>query len=168
MGKVNLLPKWILPDTIPSVYDTDSGTCIEMVAKVYGAMTNLQKEYNSFVDEINKTIIDFTNSIEQDQECFKEKITKIMHDYIMKIDEKIKMQDLVINEAVIFMKDNLSASINQLVEDMKESGELDQAILEALDNLGVRVETLENTEYTLEYEEETENLILKKTVKEVE
>lgn len=124
MKKVTLLPHWALPDTLPSVYDTQSGTALEMVAKVYGAMRTLQTEYNSFVDEINQTITDFINNINQDQECFKKEITKIMHDYIMKIDEKIKMQDLVIDNAVKYMKDNIITTSREVITSAINNGDI--------------------------------------------
>lgn len=124
MGKITLLPHWVLPDTLPSVYDTQSGTAIEMVAKVYGAMRTLQTEYNLFVDEVNKSINDFVSSVEQDQECFKKNITKIMHDYIAKIDEKIKMQDLVINNAVKYMKENIIATSREVIKQAITDGEI--------------------------------------------
>lgn len=124
MNKVTLLPKWILPDTLPSVYDTQSGTAVEMVAKVYGAMRTLQTEYNSFVDEVNKTITNFINSTNQDQECFKNKITKIMHDYIIKIDEKIKMQDLVIDNAIKYMKENITITSREVITEAIKNNEI--------------------------------------------
>ena len=74
MSRINLLPNWMLPDSIPSVYDTQSGSFQEMVAKVYGAMRELQLDYKSFVNEINKSITEFTESTDQDQEKFKEDI----------------------------------------------------------------------------------------------
>lgn len=144
MNKVTLLPHWRLPDTLPSVYDTQSGTALEMVAKVYGAMRTLQTEYNSFVDEINKTITEFVESTNQDQEQFKTEITKIIHDYIAMIDEKIKLQDTVIAENITYIKDNLSESLNQIINEMKESGELDEVILDSFNELAERIETLQN------------------------
>lgn len=160
MKKIPLLPYWQLPDSIPSVYDTQSGSYQEMVAKVYGAMRTLQTEYNSFVDEINKTITDFINSTNQDQECFKKQITKIMHDYIIKIDEKIKMQDLVIDNAVKFMKDNIMTSLDELYKEMYESGEFDKMTLDTFKKLDLRVSLLENTISTYSYDSNSETLII--------
>jgi len=124
MSRINILPIWIFPDTIPSVYDTTSGTCIEMCAKVYGAMRELQKDYEVFVTELNKTIEEFKNSVTKDQEEFKNTITKIMHDYIIKIDEKMKMQDLDISNAIQYMKTNLPTTVHDLLLEMFESKEL--------------------------------------------
>lgn len=135
MSRINLLPKWVLPDTIPSVYDCTSGSWVEMAAKLYGAMRELQTDYNSFVDELNETITDYTNSTTKDQEEFKNHITTIMHNYIMKIDEKIKLQDLTIANAIKYMKDNLSSSISSLLAEMKEMGELDDVIIQSISNI---------------------------------
>lgn len=135
MSRINLLPKWVLPDTIPSVYDCTSGSWVEMAAKLYGAMRELQTDYNSFVDELNKTITDYMNSTTKDQEEFKNHITTIMHNYIMKIDEKIKLQDLNIDNAIKYMKDNLTQSLNAMLTEMKELGEFDDAVLNALSSI---------------------------------
>ena len=149
MNKITLLPHWVLPDTLPSVYDTQSGTALEMVAKVYGAMRTLQTEYNSMVDEINKTIIDFKNGVIQDQECFKNEINKIVHDYIILIDSKIAHQDRVIEENIIYIKENLGAEVTRVIGEMKDSGELEEIVADAFDSLSTKVSTLENDVSTL-------------------
>lgn len=144
MNKVTLLPYWQLPDSIPSVYDTQSGSYQEMVAKVYGAMRTLQKEYNAFIDKINNEITNFIDSVNKDQEEFEEKINKIVHDYIIAIDTKIAHQDRVIADAVSYMKDNLTVSITQLIIEMRESGELSEDILNAFEDITDRISTIEN------------------------
>lgn len=166
MYRIKPLPNWCLTGTRPAFYDTESADTIEQTAKLYGVIQELVNDYNKYVDEINKTINDFITGITKDQEEFKNSINKIMHDYIAMIDEKIKLQDLKIDETIDFMKTNLSSSITSLLTEMKTNGELDEAILNAIDNIGTRVNTLENTEYALVYEDGTENLILQKTVKE--
>ena len=157
MGRLHILPIFKFPDTRPSVYDHESKTCIEMTAKVYNAMRELQLDYEKFIE-----------GTEVYQKEFESRIIKIMHDYIHSIDMKIDKQNLEIKNAVDFMTTNISLSITELINEMKNNGELDSAITNAFDNMGTRVTTLENTEYTLEYEEGTENLILVKTVKEGE
>ena len=109
MQKITLLPKWVFSGTTPSVYDTESGTCIEMTAKVYNAMRELQTSYNSFVDEINSTLTEFINTTNADQEEFKEHIDKIMHDYISMLDDKINMLETeTINEVTEFINQSLN------------------------------------------------------------
>lgn len=153
MGRLNILPAFKFPDTIPSVYDRESKTCIEMTAKVYNAMRELQLDYEKIIGS---------------QKEFENRIVKIMHDYIHSIDIKIDKQNLEIANAVEFMTTNISTSITELLNVMKSNGELDSAITNAFNNMSNRVNTLENTVYTLEYEEGTENLILVKTVKDGE
>lgn len=166
--KIKLLPHWCLTGTRPAFYDTESATAVEQTAKLYGVINEIIDGYNKTVDELNTTITEFIESTNNDQEEFKEHIDKIVHDYIEMLDEKIKLQDKEIAEAVSFMKDNLSESVNQVVQEMVENGEIDEAILSAMGTLESRVTTLENTEYTLVYESGTENLILQKTIKEGE
>lgn len=150
MGRLNILPVFKFPDTIPSVYDRESKTCIEMTAKVYNAMRELQLDYEKF---INGTI--------EYQNEFKNRMVKIIHDYIHSIDMKI-------DSAYAYMRTNLKTSLTELIYEMNENGELDEVILNAINNIGSRISILENTIYTLEYEPGTENLILVKTVKEGE
>ena len=88
MNRINLLPKWVLPDSIPSVYDCESGSWMEMAAKVYGAARELQDDYNVFAGEINKAVNDYIESDKKDQEAFKEEIIKIVHDYIRMIERR--------------------------------------------------------------------------------
>lgn len=141
MNRIELLPIWTLSDGIPSVYDTTSGTYQEMVAKVYGAMRNLQLDYNSFANEINDAI---TKYINVDQQTFKDEITKIVHNYIVMIDTAIDHQDRVINENITYIKHNLATEVTSVISEMKDSGELDIIIGDAIGGLGERIEALEN------------------------
>lgn len=145
MNRINLLPKWVLPDSIPSVYDCESGSWVEMAAKVYGAIRELQGDYNVFAEEINKAVNDYIESDKKDQEAFKEEIRKIVHDYIRMIDEKIKLQDLNINQAISYMKDNLSQSLNAMLQEMKDLGEFDDAVLNSLSSIETSINAI-NTE----------------------
>lgn len=144
MNKVIVLPRWVLPDTLPSVYDTTSGTCIEMTAKVYGATRELQINYNSFIEEVETKINEYLNEHSIDYESFTKSINKIVHNYIKMLDEKVKLQDLKINDSVVYIKENLMAAITNAIEEMLESGVFDEATLNAIDNIGSRVVALEN------------------------
>jgi len=74
MSRLPLLPKWILPPTMPSIYDSESATALEMVAKVYGAVSKVVEDYNVFVDQINEEIRSFTSSSEEEITNFKKSV----------------------------------------------------------------------------------------------
>ena len=141
--RIKLLPLWCITNTRPAFYDVESDTAVEMTGKVYAAMRELQTDYNKYVTEINKTITDFINGTIEDQECFEKRMTKVIHDYLDYLDTKVANQDKVIAEAVAFMKTNLKTSITELITQMHESGEFDEAVLNAIDNIGSRVNILE-------------------------
>lgn len=145
MGRFKGLPHWCMTDTFPSAYDVESRTAIEMVAKLYGSYEGLVKDYNNYVDEINKTIVDFETGVISDQTTFKETITKIVHDYIKMIDDKVKIQDATIAEAVDYMKSNIIYAITESVNEMKESGELAEIVVEGFNDAIARITTIETT-----------------------
>lgn len=68
------LPKWVIPSSFPSVYDTESATVIEQTAKLYGAMRELIEDYNKFVDGINEEIRTFTGSSNEEIANFKQSV----------------------------------------------------------------------------------------------
>lgn len=144
MNRIELLPIWTLSDGIPSVYDTTSGTYQEMVAKVYGAMRTLQLDYNSFANVVNEAITRFITDTNSDQEKFKNEINKIVHDYIVMIDTKIAHQDKVIEENIAFVKNNLASEVTKVINEMKDSGELDIIIGDAIGGLGERITDIES------------------------
>ena len=156
--RINLLPLWLLPNTKPAFYDIESDTAIEMVGKVYNAMRELQTDYNKFVLETNQTIADFILGINTDQDEFEQKIVKLVHDYIIMLDSKIAHQDRKIDETIVYIKENLQTAITEVISEMKETGEFDEAVLNALNNIETRITNLENTKVTLTYNEEDKGL----------
>lgn len=176
MPRIGLLPEWILPNITPAFEDLESATAVEMVNKLYASMREMQADYNKFAKEINTCITEFKDSINKDHEAFKNEINQIIHDYIITIDTKIAHQDRYIEETIVYIKNNLSVAITELTEQMKESGEFDEAIQNAFNELGERVTNLEsektllsnrvtnleNTNYSLVYNAENEEFTLVK------
>lgn len=146
--RIPTLPNWVINDIFPAVYDTESATAIEQTAKLYMTVKNMVDDYNKFANEVNKTIEEFITGVNSNQECFEKKITKTIHDYIDYMNSKIASQDKVINDTIVYIKDNLKPAIQEVIEQMKESGEFDEALTNAFNNIGNRVATLEiaNTE----------------------
>lgn len=56
------LPKWVLPPTMPSVFESESFTAMEAVARLYGATKQLIEEYNEFAAALQKEVNNFSSS----------------------------------------------------------------------------------------------------------
>ena len=97
---VKPLPHWCLTDLQPAFYDVESGSAIQMIARIYPKIEELVVNYNSFVDEINRYINEFESGMIADFDCFKNCIIKTMNEYIETIDTKINLQDTRIGEAI--------------------------------------------------------------------
>lgn len=121
---MQLLPKWTLTDRFPAFYDTESGSTIEQTARVYGAMQTLIQEYNTFVEEINSRITGFEGETKEEVEQFKTCITELVHNFIHCIESKIDKQDVVIGDAVAYMKTNLVKTTNEAVAKLAEDGDI--------------------------------------------
>lgn len=120
---MQLLPSWIMTNRNPAFYDSESGSTIEMTARVYNAMQTLIQEYNAFVEQINSSIIGFEGETKEEIEQFKTCITELTYNFIHCIEEKIDKQDVVIADAVDYMKTNIAKEtdevVNQLIDDGK-------------------------------------------------
>ena len=161
MGKFKQLPNWCFTTLKPAFYDLESLTAVEQTGRLYKTIQDLIDDYNKCVNEINTTINEFLTTADKDQAEFECKINKIIHDYIITIDSKIAHQDRKIDdainnqestlaEAVRMMTTNLTESVQTVVNEMKESGELSEDILNAFDETGVKLSTLETTVTGLE------------------
>lgn len=97
---MNLLPKWVLPPTLPSVYECESFTALEMVSKLYGAINELITEYNKTVEQLNG----FQAEEKAAREEFELKITKVIREFICSWkQETADLEELtktVVNEAI--------------------------------------------------------------------
>lgn len=129
------LPHWCLTDLQPAFYDIESATAVQQTAKLYAKIQELINDYNSFVDEINRSIEEFETGIIKDFDCFKKCIIKTMNDYIKTIDMKINLQDeniankfeeqdSKIADAIDYMKTNLIQTVNNLFAEALENGDI--------------------------------------------
>lgn len=87
---MNKLPYWHLVNPLPSFHDVDSGTVIEMTAKVYGAMNELINEYNAFAEKANAEIDVFEQKTKEEQQDFLTKITKTNREFFSCMKEYVK------------------------------------------------------------------------------
>lgn len=122
------LPLWRLTNKFPSFYDTESGSSIEMTAKVYGAMRELIDEYNKFVSDINIELSKFEADITKDNCEFKNSITEIVENHIKCVDMKMntftRETNMMIDEAVKYMKTNITATTIAIINKALADGSI--------------------------------------------
>lgn len=85
------LPKWVLTNPLPGVYDTESGTAADMTAKVYKAMAELIEEYNAFADAANAAMESFTGSETEARAAFEEKIIALYREFQCQMDSYLRL-----------------------------------------------------------------------------
>ena len=118
------LPFWVLTDLQPAFYDSESGTVLQQLSRIYPKIQEVINSYNDFVREVNRYIDEFENGIIADFNCFKNCIIKTMNDYIESIDTKINLQDMDIQNAIDYMKDNLTQTITNLFNEALTNGDI--------------------------------------------
>lgn len=121
---MNLLPHWVLTDNHPAFFDTDSGSAIEQTARVYGAMQALIKEYNSFVDNVNKAVVEIGATSKEEIECLKKCVAEMFSTHRQAIEIEIANQNLRIAQAEKYMKDNIGETAENLLTEQLSSGAL--------------------------------------------
>ena len=147
---VRPLPHWVLTNLQSAFYDSESGTVLQQMSRVYAKIEELINTYNEFACEVNRYIKEFEDGIIADFECFKNCIIKTMNDYIESIDTKISLQDLkiseaierqdntiaekfieqdnVIAEAINYMKDNIVATTTTIINQAIENGDINVSL----------------------------------------
>lgn len=128
---MNLLPKWVLPPTLPSVYDCESFTALEMVSKLYGAVNELINEYNKTVEQLNG----FQDEEKAAREKFETDLTKVIREFMCEmrngagettkkmVKEMIDNGEIVVNDTVVNVEyDATTEAMNIVV-----SGGIDNA-----------------------------------------
>lgn len=122
------LPFWVLTDLQPAFYDSESGTVLQQLSRIYPKIQEVIDKYNDFVREVNRYINEFENGIIKDFNCFKNCIIKTMNDYIETIDTKINLQDMDIQNAINYMKNNIVATTTNVVNQAIQNGDINISI----------------------------------------
>lgn len=118
------LPFWVLTDLQPAFYDSESGTALQQLSRMYPKIQEIIDNYNDFVRDVNRYIDEFETGIINDFNCFKNCIIKTMNDYIESIDTKINLQDMDIQNAIDYMKDNIVATTTNVINQAIANGNL--------------------------------------------
>lgn len=157
---IKLIDHWVLHRTRPAFDDKDSLTVIELVGKNTDKINEIIKEININIDGINKAFEEFTKASREEMDIFRVGINQKIKDFTDLMYTKLDSQDVKINAAVSYLKDNLSETIEEVLREMNETGELNDVLLNALENINTRLTVLENTGVSLQYNDETEELNL--------
>lgn len=128
MIRIKPLPNIALTDLQPAFYDVESVTAVQMVSKFYTYLQNIVDDYNSFANEVNQEIENFENDTNANYEEFQNCIKNMMLDYIESIDTKINNQDLIIRDAVDYMKNNIIETTTSIVNDAIEDGTINVSV----------------------------------------
>ena len=88
---MQLLPKWVMLNTYPAIYDFESMTATEQTARVYGAMQTLIGEYNKFADSVNTALGTFTEEEQEARKEFETKITKVYREFSCQMDKYLRL-----------------------------------------------------------------------------
>lgn len=114
---IKSLPPWALTNPNPAFYSSESGSVIEQTAKMYAKVNELVAEYNSFTENVNTIIKDFTTATSKNLEAFEVGLRQEFQDFIDIVNLQILSQDKDIEDAVNYMKTNIVATTQNVVED---------------------------------------------------
>ena len=134
-GRITPLPHWVLTNYQSAFYDSESGTILQAMARIYPKIEELITDYNNYVKRIDNIINEFQTGIIEDFDCFKNCIIKTMTEYIKSIDTKMSVQDTLIKDkfseqdevianAIDYMKDNIVATATTIINQAIENGDL--------------------------------------------
>lgn len=112
------LPRWAISDTFPAFHDVESLSAIEMTARLYGAMNEMVKEYNKFVEDLEIFVNEHEQKTDAQLEDIQTAIAQKFKDFIDIIELKVKNQDREIQNGIRFMKSNIIETTQQMLEEM--------------------------------------------------
>lgn len=108
---IPLLPIWNLNPNRSSFYDRDSGTLLELAAKLHSTMNELIDDYNKFIVDINEKLSKFEQDSTADRELFETGLRQEFQDFIDTVDLKIANIEKNTDSATI---DDLALRITNL------------------------------------------------------
>lgn len=138
---IEIIPS-IIKSSRPSQFEGESFTTLEYVSKIAVKMNECVEEYNKFIDEVNREITSYKNDENYHRDMFERTMEQKFDDFKRIIDLKYKSQDLAISRAVEYMTTNIANSITEKIIEMKNSGELSDAILTALNEVNSNYENV--------------------------
>lgn len=113
------LPRWLLPSSVPSVYDTESATCLEQTAKVYGAMRQLIEEYNEFSAAQEKAFNENNSANAAEIQNFKKSVEERLRCQFEKMDAALQKLALEVKNLDLNVAQVTTEIVNQAIADGK-------------------------------------------------
>lgn len=144
--RIPLLPLWVMPSTLPSVYDSESKTIQEMTARLHGTMRSMIEDYNKFAEQLNKEITEALTGNNLEIENFKRSVEQRLCCKFQELDTKIA-------EFRVSMKDETREYVKSYVEELLLA-EVSETASELI-NQAIRNGTITITEV---YDPNTESL----------
>lgn len=114
---IPLLPKWVLPGTRPSFYDTESGSLQELVATLHGTVNNIISEYNKLEESVNKTVSDLLKTDKENHRVFETGIRQEFQDFINIVDLTVKRLEIAVNSHTEDVRKIATDIVNNAVRD---------------------------------------------------
>lgn len=151
MSVIKPLPSWAIVNRFPAFYEGESLTAIEQTARVYGKINELINTYNRYVTTINGELTELETQVQSDLSCAIRTIINLTDSYITQVELRLTHQDRKLDEAYASFTTDITAAVDSIIRQMKEAGELDATILDAIDNLNSKFETLD-ADITIEQE----------------
>ena len=128
----------ILKPYIPSQYEGESFTALELTAKSAAKINEIVEAYNKFVEGVDATIVEFTSGVNKTDELFRMEMAQKFQDFIEVIEIAYDAQNLKISESVEYLRANFKEYVEEQVHNLYESGELEENLLDAVGELSTK------------------------------
>lgn len=143
MSIIKPLPSWAIINRFPAFYEGESLTAIEQTARIYGKINELIETYNRFVTENNAELTELETQVQRDLACAIRTIINLTDSYITQVELRLTHQDRKLDEQYKALTDDITNTVDEVIQQMKEAGELDQVILDAIGNLNTKFDSLQ-------------------------
>lgn len=79
---IEKLPKWVVPTSSPFFDDSESGTGIEMVGRIYKKINEIVDNYNEFIKNVTEGNDEFKNEVREASRVFAVALRQEFQDFI--------------------------------------------------------------------------------------
>lgn len=110
--------------------------------RIDGYNDALAESFNAYVTTVNSKIADLENDYTKTYNTFTQTITNNFNSFKEEVNTKLAQQDGEISDTVLYIKSNLGDYVYTVINEMKESGELNTQILNAIGDINTKFNTL--------------------------